>query len=169
MLRIRILLPLVVLGCSSPQEPSAPTVEEHGTKIDPSSLIGEWQDVQDSGRTVFHERWNRHTDGSLSGLGFVLSGMDTVFIEHLGILNIDGETLYAATIRSQNSGQAVLFKLIHDRDSLVFANPQHDFPQRIVYAPDGADHWNVVVSGVEKGQAQTDHYHFARRGPETAS
>lgn len=160
---IHTLLPLVAFGCSTPQEPSAPIVGKNGPQIELNSLLGEWQDVQDSGRTVFNEQWSRHTDGSLSGLGFVLSGKDTVFIEHLGILNIDGGTHYAATIRSQNNGQAVLFKLIHDRDSLVFANPQHDFPQRIVYTPDGPDHWHVTVSGVEEGEAQVDRYHFERR------
>ncbi len=168
MRRIHILLPLAAIACSTPQEPSGPLAKERGTEVELGSLLGEWQDVQDSGRTVFNEHWSRHTDGSLSGLGFVLSGKDTVFIEHLGILNIDGEAHYAATIRSQNQGQAVLFRLIHDRDSLVFANPQHDFPQRIVYTPDGPDRWNVTVSGVEKGQAQVDRYHFERRPVEAS-
>lgn len=170
MQRIVILLPILVIACTAPQEPAVSTEPVvAGNKVELDALLGEWHDVQDSGRTVFNEQWSRHTDGSLSGLGFVLSGKDTVFIEHLGILNIDGETHYAATIRSQNNGQAVLFKLIHDRDSLVFANPQHDFPQRIVYAPDGPDRWNVTVSGVEKGQAQIDRYRFERRGPVAAS
>lgn len=166
---IHILFPIALIGCSTPQEPSGASTSREGNRIDISGLLGEWQDVQDSGRTVFREQWSRHPDGSLSGLGFVLSGKDTVFIEHLGILEIEGETHYAATIRSQNNGQAVLFKLTNDRDSLVFANAQHDFPQRIVYTPDGPDHWNVVVSGVEKGQPQVDRYRFERRGPVTAS
>ncbi|MBL7952153.1 MAG: hypothetical protein JNM62_10585 [Flavobacteriales bacterium] len=159
-----ILPSILAIGCSAPP---ANTVEEatlgNTNRIELNGLIGEWQDVQDSGRTVFNENWSRHPDGSLQGLGFVLSGKDTVFIEHLAILDIDSETHYAATIRSQNNGQAVLFKLIHDHDSLVFAAPAHDFPQRIVYTPVGREHWNVTVSGVQKGQALVEHYHFQRR------
>ncbi len=166
-----ILLSILAVGCSAPQPPANTTgkIDQPApATIDLDALIGEWQDVQDSGRTVFNEHWSRHTDGSMQGLGFVLSGKDTVFIEHLGILNIDSTLHYAATIRSQNNGQAVLFKLVQDQDSLVFTNPVHDFPQRIVYAPAGPDHWHVTVSGMQKGEAQQDRYHFHRKSAATS-
>ncbi len=133
------------------------------TVVDINGLLGEWQDIQDSGGTIFHERWERIPDGSMAGVGTVLSGQDTVFIEHLGILNIKGKLHYAATVGSQNSGEAVLFELTHDRDSLVFTNPAHDFPQRIMYAPSGDDGWNVEVSGTNNGKTRTERYRFKRR------
>lgn len=133
-----------------------------GTPVDLNGLIGEWQDVQDSGRTVFTERWTRADDGTLSGFGFVLSGNDTVFIEHLGILRSDTATYYAATVNNQNSGAAVLFKLVHVTDSLVFENRAHDFPQRIVYVPVNGN-WDVTVSGQQGGRTAEDRYHFTRR------
>lgn len=132
------------------------------TPVDLDGLIGEWQDVQDNGRTVFNEHWSRAADGTFVGLGFVLSGKDTVFIEHLGILRSDTATFYAATVNNQNSGAAILFKLVHDRDSLVFINPAHDFPQRIVYVPVSGN-WDVTVSGANGGRTTTDRYHFSRR------
>ncbi len=163
-----ILIPalaVAVVSCS-PKVPE--TVQDplpmvpSSVPIDLDGLIGEWQDVKDSGRTVFNEHWSRAADGTLVGLGFVLSGNDTVFIEHLGILHMDTSTFYAATVNNQNSGAAVLFKLVHSFDSLVFTNPDHDFPQRIVYVPVNGN-WDVTVSGTNGGRAATDRYHFSRR------
>ncbi len=160
------ILTVILAACGQQHDPAPSTTDEAPTsigKVELDGLLGEWHDVQDGGKTVFHENWERNESGILVGLGFVLSGQDTVFIEHLGIVQFDGATHYAATIRSQNSGEAVLFKLVHDQDSLVFTNPEHDFPQRIVYVPVDNDHWNVTVSGKEKGITTTDRLHFSRR------
>lgn len=161
-----LALAAALVACSpqakDPVRDALPMVPS-STPVDLDGLIGEWQDVQDSGRTVFNEHWSRAADGTLVGLGFVLSGKDTVFIEHLGILRMDTTTYYAATINNQNSGAAVLFKLVHSFDSLVFTDPTHDFPQRIVYAPVNGK-WEVTVSGIDKaGKAASEHYHFSRR------
>jgi len=155
----------VLVACSQhakdPAQDQLPIVPS-STPVDLGGLIGEWHDVQDSGRTVFNEQWSRAADGTFVGLGFVLSGKDTVFIEHLGILHMDTSTYYAATIDNQNSGAAVLLKQVHSFDSLVFTNPTHDFPQRIVYTPmDG--NWEVTVSGTIAGKATSEHYHFSPR------
>ncbi len=162
------LLPLCFLAACSTESSTetdripAPIAASH--EVDLNTLLGEWSDVQDSSRTVFNEHWERAKDGSMAGLGFVLSGLDTVFIEHLGILNIEGKLHYAATVGGQNNGQAVLFALEHGTDSLVFTNPAHDFPQRIVYAPIGSDAWKVSVSGTSKGKFVIDRYDFVRKG-----
>lgn len=152
-----------LFGCSPPTDapPAEATTGSHGN-VDPMTLIGAWEDVQDSGMTVFREQWEKAEDGSLTGLGFVLSGNDTVFIEHLAIRPIKDTLHYTATIKTQNDGGTIQFKLVHARDSLVFTNPEHDFPQRIVYIPQGADGWNVMVSGRSKGLLVTDRYIFSR-------
>ncbi len=158
----------LVLALSCTQKPNADSAAStpataSGTVVDLNLLVGEWQEVRDSGRTVVNERWSWSPDGALSGFGFVLSGKDTVFIEHLGILRQDTVTYYAATIGSQNSGPAVLFTLVHDLDSLVFTNPAHDFPQRIVYTPTTSGEWDVSVTGTTGGKVVADHYHFSPR------
>ncbi len=133
-------------------------------------LSGDWVDTSADGHTVFHEQWQR-TDGTLhTGLGFVMSGADTVFIEHLKIHSNGKEGWYSARIPSQNDGVFIDFKLEHaSNDSLVFTNAAHDFPQRIRYAwdPDGA--WNVVVSGVVKDTLRTEHFQLRARATAPSS
>lgn len=149
------------IACAQPQAHTETTPESTGTKVDIEGLFGDWLDVQDSGRTYVHEHWERGKDGTPIGLGCVLSGKDTVFIERLALVRLNDTLHYAVSIGSQG-GEATLFKLIHDRDSLVFANPAHDMPQRIVYVPQGPDAWHASVSGIHQGRIVTDHYHFER-------
>ena len=169
---IHLIPVMLLLSCGTPRNENEPMVvgkgtlqAEHTLKID--ALLGEWQDQLDSTGTMFHEQWEKGMDGSYVGLGFVLSGKDTVFIEQLAILTSDSGTYYAATTRAQNEGATIHFKMVHDQDSMVFANPTHDFPQRIVYAPGDADDWNVSVSGISKGKFAVDRYHFTRRTKES--
>jgi len=159
---------VISIGCSTTDRTNVDPAADHrptGTPVDVTDLFGQWVDLQDSGRTQVHEHWFRSADGTPSGLGFVLSGQDTIHIEHIALLTIKDTLHYAVSI-GRHGGQATLFKLIHDRDSLVFTNPKHDMPQRIVYVPQGPDAWHVVVSGTQHGHSAEDHYHFERVRPE---
>lgn len=156
-----ILVPVTFLACSQPAPLPEGDEKATGRTVSIEGLYGDWLDIQDSGRTYVHEHWELGADGTPSGLGHVLSGNDTVFIEHLALLTLRDTLHYAVSVGSQG-GPAVLFKLIHDQDSLVFVNPQHDMPQRIVYAPMGPDAWHAKVSGTHQGETAVDHYHFKR-------
>lgn len=165
-MEIRLVLGvlLLVIGCTPAAEPVT-VVEQDSDELGSmpealDALLGNWQDVQDSGRTVFHENWTKAEDGSMIGLGYVMSGADTVFIEHLAILRGDTGLQYSATIQSQNDGQAVLFDMVNGTDSLVFINPEHDFPDRISYTPEQGGTMHTVVSGKEAGTYKSKHYHF---------
>lgn len=165
---------LLCVGCAPTAEKDTPVLVEESNMVEPmpealDALLGEWQDVQDSGRTVFHEHWTKAVDGSMIGLGFVMSGSDTVFIEHLAILRGDTGLQYSATIQSQNNGQAVLFDLVNDTDSLVFINPAHDFPDRITYLSEKGGTLHAMVSGKEAGTYKSEHYHFTRTNADTAT
>lgn len=158
---------LLFVGCMPPTEPHDAAVADENNEVAPMSvpldaLLGHWQDVQDSGHTVFHEIWTKTADGSMAGLGYVMSRNDTVFIEHLAIIRGDTGLQYSATIQSQNNGQAVLFDMVSDLDSLVFINPAHDFPDRITYVPEHGGTMHVAVSGKEGGSNKSEHYHFTR-------
>lgn len=172
---MRNILPLsaliFVVACTPPTEHASSEPHELTPEAPHSidALLGRWQEVQDSGRTVFHEQWEKEANGSLKGLGYVMSGMDTVFIEHLAILGTDTGTFYSATIQSQNNGQAVLFQLVHEQDSLIFTNPAHDFPDSIVYTPLLNGTMNVLVSGTGNGARRSEHYHLSRPSSDSVS
>jgi hypothetical protein len=130
-------------------------------------LVGDRVHAEADGRTFFHEQWRSAGPDSLTGLGFVMSGPDTVFIEHLGLAWSEDRATYWARIPSQNHGRGVPFRMTHGgADSLVFENAAHDFPQRIVYVPGDAA-WQVTVSGTEDGRAVDHRYSFVPRSKAT--
>ncbi len=54
--------------------------------------------------------------------------------EKIAIIFNDEDLIYAATVESQNEGRTIKFPLKSYTDSsLVFANPNHDFPNIITY------------------------------------
>lgn len=165
---------LLILGCSSPGTESTPTDIDPTENTSPivrsvaadeliNNLIGEWVGEPGEDSTVFHEQWERRDKRNLDGLGYVMLGKDTVSIEHLNIHITDTGTFYAAEIPSQNEGKPVFFKLTSSTDSLVFENPQHDFPQRIVYLPMDPQGWIAHVSGHQNGAWRTMHFHLMPR------
>jgi len=173
---ILLLLPLVlVYSCAEPiptesAEDDTPTLPPPVSEM-LSALVGEWWDTGNEGGTVFHEHWWRAGEDSLAGLGFVMAGNDTVSIEELGIRWTATSAVYSARIPSQNNGRPIRFTATSTTaDSLVFENPAHDFPQRIVYVPEGAKAWRVTVSGEEHGtprMPRTLRYHLRPRTGDT--
>lgn len=173
-----IALCTVLVACSTPEVRSVDTPEAASTNTLSTAdslndrslgalilkLMGEWHDVQADGTTVFHEQWERTDDQFYTGLGFVMSGTDTVFIENLVIAYDSLGAHYSARIPAQNQGEYVRFGLTTaSEDSMVFEAPEHDFPQRIAYVIQGDSAWNVVVSGIDKGVQRSERFHFTRR------
>lgn len=128
-------------------------------------LMGDWIDSISEPGAVIHEQWQRTDDGFHSGLGFVMVEQDTVFIEHLSLAcDSIGAVSYDVRVPSQNEGGTVRFPLTACiGDSMVFENPAHDFPQRIVYAFQANGDWIARVSGQGKDGAQRGFsYRFKR-------
>lgn len=158
-----LLLLLVACTTTTPVDDPAPDPADDGPLAHLSRvaerLNGAWVDTSANGRTVFHEQWERTGEALHTGLGFVMSGADTVFIEHLKIHWDGTDGWYSARIPSQNDGAFVDFKLEHaSDDSLVFVNAAHDFPQRIRYAWEPAGAWHVVVSGLVRDTLRAERF-----------
>jgi hypothetical protein len=68
----------------------------------------------------------------MNGRGINLKGTDTVFVEKLKIIVRENTIFYVADVPENK--EPVLFKATAiTNTSVVFENPQHDFPKKIVY------------------------------------
>jgi len=93
-------------------------------------LEGEWAEAPGIG---YSEVWKRG-DRGLEGAGFVYAGNSMVQTESISITITDLTLIYNALVETQNNGKIISFLLEHYSDtSLIFANPQHDFPNIIAY------------------------------------
>lgn len=113
-------------------------------------LAGCWQGA--TGDRVIEEQWMAPRGGTLIGMSRTVAGGRTIEHEFLQIRRQDDGVVYVA----RPSGQAeASFTLVSDAAALareaVFENPQHDFPQRIIYRqqPDGS--LLARVEGVQGG------------------
>ena len=122
-----------------------------------SWISGDWQ-TSPGGRAQIEEHWTQPAGGSMLGMGRTVSGGKTAEFEFLRIEQRDDGIYYVA----QPNGQcpATDFKLTRTTgQEVVFENPTHDFPKRIIYKKTGVDPLTASVDGGEGTKQQTFVYH----------
>lgn len=106
-------------------------------------LAGCWR--REAGNAVVDEQWMEPLGGSMLGMTRTVRGGRVVEYEHLRI-EARGSDVYLVALPS---GQALAeFKLAAGQGpTLVFENPEHDFPKTIRYAPNGVDSLLATIAG----------------------
>ncbi len=124
-------------------------------------LIGIWENK--TARGVIQETWTRSSDHSFSGKSCMIRGADTILLETIQLLQEKDSLFYIPTVTNQNGGLPVRFTAVHSgTDQLVFENPNHDFPQRIVYTRIHADSMVAEISGKRNGQERKQFFPMKR-------
>jgi hypothetical protein len=150
-----VLVAAFSFGCTSPSSENQSSLH----KLD--WLLGSWKNVSSEG-TVY-ERWSKASDNSYSGHGFMIVNNDTVFSERISIEQKGNNVFYIPTVRDQNDGKAVSFKLISNEGSeFIYENKEHDFPQRIIYKSVSPDSLYARVEGTDKGTFRKEEFYLRK-------
>lgn len=81
------------------------------------------------------EQWSGPAGGTMFGFSRVVSNGKTVAFEYLRIITEDDDVI--ALIASPSGQETARFELKEmSEDKVVFENPDHDFPQTIIYRLD---------------------------------
>ena len=150
---MKALLVLTLL-CSS----AALTQQQTTTVGSLAWIAGCWE--QSKGNSVSQEQWMQPSGGTMMGMSRTVAGGKTVSYEHL-MLKQEGKNIYYVSIPSGQ--QEAAFKLVkYTATEAVFENPEHDFPQRIIYRlkDDGSLH--ARIEGKMNGQEQGMDFPFKR-------
>lgn len=144
-MKIRLLVAagFFVLFCS---------LTKHAKQIEKAQwLIGTWENKTAKG--TLYESWTKAADKQLSGKSYMLKDKDTIAFETVKLAEEQGRLYYIPTVKNQNGGLPVRFKLktLSDKQ-MVFENPEHDFPQVITYTQITEDSLVAEISGMLKGQ-----------------
>lgn len=106
-------------------------------------LEGTWFEMDHAG---FRETWQWQNDQMITGFGFTTENDDTLVSEKLQIFVKNTDIFYQSLVFGHNHNQEIGFRLTYKTaDSLVFNNPDHDFPKYIIYRKLGSDSLRVYV------------------------
>lgn len=149
----------IIVGCSSPVEATAPLAgaEPTASDHDLSWLLGCWRS-QDQG-VVTLERWRRTSHGLV---GENQSTRDGAVI-HREDLTIR-RTAEGITLTALPQGQArTVFEAIEVTERrITFANPGHDYPQRIIYTSHRDDQMRARIEGSKDGIEKSSEWKWTR-------
>lgn len=98
-------------------------------------LGGAWRTTPDPGLET-EEHWTAPRGGTLFGVARTLREDRTVAFEYMRIEDRDGVLTFVAS--PSGATASVDFRLVSAGEArVVFENPEHDFPQRIIYWREG--------------------------------
>lgn len=112
-------------------------------------LIGTWERVGLEGQKRGFEQWEMESDSVYKGIGLMLSGSDTVFVEKLKIVIEDDQLFYVADV--PENPEPVFFELMKvGNNYFISRNPEHDFPRVITYRLENGELRATVSNDIKK-------------------
>lgn len=121
-------------------------------------LAGCWE--RRAGSRLVEEQWMAPRGGMMLGMGRTVRGDTLVEYEQLRIYERDGKLVYAANPSGQSPAEFVSTTL--NDSAVVFENPGHDFPQRVVYRRLGGDSLAASVEGTSHGKQRVVSFPYER-------
>ena len=108
------------------------------------------------------EVWLKPQGGTMIGMSRTVKGGRTISTEFLQIsAGTDG--VLVLTARPRLADQATLFRLLELQDGVVtFSNPDHDFPQRIIYRREVDGSLSARIEGKVGGKERYRDFKYAR-------
>jgi hypothetical protein len=113
-------------------------------------LAGCWE--RTTGDRRVEEQWMRPGGGTMLGMSRTVAGNTTREFEYMQIREHEGRLVFTA--RPSGQPEASFGSILLTPSKVVFENPAHDFPQRIIYmrADDGS--LLARIEGTEAGKAR---------------
>lgn len=122
-------------------------------------IAGCW--ASDDGKERIEETWMKPGGKSMIGMSRTVAGGKTVSAEQIQIREANGQIAYIVSIAM--GAKPVVFKLVKSSDNeAMFENPEHDFPQRIIYRRESADGLFARIEGQEKGVNKAIDFRYKR-------
>ncbi|WP_432671436.1 DUF6265 family protein [Flavobacterium sp. SM2513] len=118
-------------------------------------FLGRWENNSAEGN--LSESWKKLNDSTFSGESYFVIENDTVFAETIQLEERNSQLTLVVSVPNQNKEQPVAFKLTENSgNKLIFENPKHDFPTKIIYNQVGSDSMVAEISGMKEGVLKSE-------------
>lgn len=121
-------------------------------------LSGCWTLTSSSG--VVEEHWMQPSGGTMFGMSRTVREGKTTEFEFLQIREDAGRLVYDARPSGQAAASFPLLKV--SGNEIVFEDPAHDFPQRIIYRRNGDGSVTARIEGTRNGQVRGIDFPYQR-------
>ena len=123
------------------------TSSQTPTLADLAWIAGDWQTAPGGSRLI-EEHWTNAAGAMMMGMSRTIAGEKTVEFEYVRIEQRGDGIYYVAHPKARCPGTD--FKLTRaSTNEVVFENPQHDFPKRIIYRKGADDSLTASIDGGE--------------------
>jgi hypothetical protein len=123
----------------------------------PTWMAGSWASSKGEG---MEEHWTRPAGDIMLGMHRDLHASGKSSFEFLRIERREGALVYLAMPAGRPATPFPLKEMTASR--ITFENPQHDFPQRIIYWTEGKKRLCARVEGTIKGKDESEQWCWAR-------
>lgn len=124
-------------------------------------ILGSWTLLTEEKQLI--ETWTKVNDTLYTGVSMMLQGNDTLSVENIQLEKQNNAIYYTPTVPNQNKGQPITFKLIKQTpNAFIVENPQHEFPQRIIYKHPNPDSLHARIEGTLKGEVRSAEFKMER-------
>ena len=121
-------------------------------------LAGCWE--RRGASSIVEEQWMAPRGGMMLGMGRVVRNGAVVDYETMRIEQRGDTLVFVANPSGQAEAEFTAAAI--DDDGVVFENPDHDFPQRIVYRHAAGDSLHARIEGVSDGAVRGVDFHMGR-------
>lgn len=140
----------IIISCKKQDEKENSTKKYFQLKK-ASWFLGNWEN--NSKEALFKEYWSQKNDSSYFAESIVIVEKDTVFYEKMDLYQVQDSLIMKISVKDQNKEKPVLFYMTKSsKKELVFENPKHDFPTKIVYTQITNDSMVGAIYGKKDGK-----------------
>lgn len=134
---------------------------QQAAKVDDLGWIAGCWEINDTAKNrVVSEQWMKPAGGVMLGMARTVRNGKAVNWEFTRLIEKDGSVFYVAK-PSQNAAET-FFKLVRSSaNEAAFEDPNHDFPQRIIYRRSG-DKLTARIEGTNDGKPLAIDYPYVR-------
>ena len=123
-------------------------------------LAGCWETKNAAKQLSILEQWMVPEGGAMLGMSRTVRGGKMAGYEFLRIVRDDVSVKYVSRL-SENTTDTDFRVVKLSPNEVIFSNPQHDFPQRIIYRRDG-DNLTARIEGTTDGKTRGIDFPYRR-------
>src|SRR3970282_66061 len=103
--------------------------------------------------------WKKVNDSTFQAQSYFIKEKDTLHFESITLQQKGEEMTYNASVKGQNNDKPITFKLTNSTEKqLVFENPKHDYPKKIIYTQINVDNLVAEISGILEGKPSSEKF-----------